>query len=170
MNISDFRREENYQEYLRLKNDPNYYDVIFDDKSGGVSAIHKEHSFDSKVGAFGVKRGDYEKNALTQLRGGGHVIILESEIAPEGVKTPDGLLDDISMDIKAVEGFGKWSIKDKFHRSAKQGVECVVLYFYDKDLYSTERVTDGWQRYINDSMQRKYNNTIKRWYALLNKK
>ncbi len=43
MIVSDQQRDENFQEYLRLLNDPNYYDVTFDEKSGGVSAIHKDH-------------------------------------------------------------------------------------------------------------------------------
>ena len=30
MILSDQQREENFQEYLRLRQDPNYYDVTFD--------------------------------------------------------------------------------------------------------------------------------------------
>ena len=39
----DEQREENFQEYLRLLSDPNYVDVCFDEQSGGVSAVHREH-------------------------------------------------------------------------------------------------------------------------------
>ena len=56
MIVSDQQRDENFQEYLRLLNDSNYYDVTFDEKSGGVSAIHKDHQFDKKIGPFGIKR------------------------------------------------------------------------------------------------------------------
>ena len=39
MILSDQQREDNFQEYLRLRQDPNYYDVTFDDKSGGFIGI-----------------------------------------------------------------------------------------------------------------------------------
>ena len=114
--ISDQQREENFQEYLRLREDPNYYDVSFDEKSGGVSAVHKEHYFDKNVGPYGIPKGEYEKITVNTLRKRGHLIYLESENAPDGVKTPDGVLDGQIMEIKAIEGIGKWAIKDKFLR------------------------------------------------------
>ena len=116
MIINDQQREENFQEYLRLREDPNYYDVSFDEKSGGVSAVHKEHYFDKNVGPFGIPKGEYEKITVNTLRKRGHLIYLESENAPDGVKTPDGVLDGQIMEIKAIEGIGKWAIKDKFLR------------------------------------------------------
>jgi len=111
MIVSDSQREENFQEFLRLKNDPNYYDVTFDDKSGGVSAVHRNHKFDSEIGAYGIRVGEYEKNVVEILRKKGHLITLESEIAPNGIKTPDGYLDGLIMEIKSTDGHGKWAIK-----------------------------------------------------------
>ena len=161
MIIIDQQWEENFQEYLQLLQDPSYDDVIFDDHTGGVSAIHKNHRFNNKTGAFGIKQGEYEKLTVECLRKRGHVIRLESEMAPIGVKTPDGTLDGIVMDIKAIEGHGKWAIKDKFHDAKKQGVECVILYFHKKELYSLERVEDGWNKYLNDYSSQKYTTAIK---------
>ena len=91
-----------------------------------------------------------------------HIILFESESAPEGVKTPDGTIDGIRMDVKAVEGYGKWSIKDKFYDSIKKNVECVILYFHRKELYSVERLDDGWVKFINDKDSQRYRMTIKR--------
>jgi hypothetical protein len=162
MIISDQQRAENFQEYLLLLQDPNYFDVTFDDQSGGVSAIHIKHRFDNKTGVYGIKKGDYEKRALENLRKRGHVIRLESELAPNGVKTPDGTINGAIMDIKAVEGMGKWSIKDKFHDATKQCVECVVLYFHDKSLFSMERIVDGWNKFVDDIDSQRYNKTINR--------
>lgn len=161
MIISDQQREENYQEYLRLSNDPNYYDVSFDEKSGGVSAVHCGHKFDSEVGEFGIKMGDYEKLVVEALRKRGHFITLESELAPNGIKTPDGQIDGLIMEIKATEKKGKWAIKDKLHRAAKQGAECVILYFHKEELYSSERVDDGWNKFLSDKDSLQYVNTIK---------
>ena len=162
MIISDQQREENFQEYQRLLKDPNYYDVSFDEQSGGVSAIHREHKFDSEVGEFGIKVGQYEKIVVNALRKRGHYITLESELAPNGVKTPDGQIDGLIMEIKATEKNGKWAIKDKLHHAAKQGAECVILYFHKKELFSFERIEDGWNEFVTDKDSLQYVNTIKR--------
>ena len=66
MIVSDQQREENFQEYLRLLNNPDYVDVTFDEQSGGVSAIHLDHKFDKQMGPFGRRRGDYENNPQIQ--------------------------------------------------------------------------------------------------------
>ena len=161
MIISDQQWEENFLEYLQLQQDPDYYDVLFDDHSGGVSAIHKKHRFNNKTGAFGIKQGEYEKRVVECFRKRGHIIRLESEMAPIGVKTPDGTLDGVTMDIKAIEGNGKWAVKDKFHDATKQGVECVILYFHKKELFSLERIEDGWNKFQNDYSSMKYTAAIK---------
>ncbi len=162
MIVSEQQREENFQEYLRLLHDPYYYDVCFDEQSGGVSAIHLNHKFDTVIGAFGLKKGDYEKNTLYALRRRGHVVTLESELAPNGVKTPDGLIDGMVMDIKATEKDGKWSVKKKIHSAAKQGAECIILYFHEKRLFSLERINDGWKKFLVDKDSQPYVAIIKR--------
>ena len=168
MIISDQQREENYQEYLRLLNDPNYYDVSYDNRSGGVSAVHKDHQFDSQIGTFGIKKGENEKISVKILRDRGHAVILESEKAPDGIMSPDGSIDGIIMDIKAVEGLGKWAIKDKLHIAARQGASYVVLYFHDKRLFSNERIEDGLVKYSNDQASLKYH-IIKRVLCIVEK-
>ena len=70
-----------------------------------------------RIGAFGIRKGDYEIIAVTILRNRGHLITLESELAPNGVKTPDGWIDGLIMDIKATDYRGKWAIKKKFHNA-----------------------------------------------------
>jgi hypothetical protein len=170
MIISDQQRAENFQEYLLLLQDPNYLDVTFDDQSGGVSAIHIKHRFDNKTGAFGIKKGDYERIVVDILRHKGHTIILTSELAPNGIKTPDGYLDDVIMDIKAIESNGKWAIKDKLHRAAKQGAACVILYFHKKELFSHERMNDGWTKFLEDKDSKNYRGIIKRVLCIVEDK
>lgn len=148
------------EEYERLKLSEEYKDVIFDEDSGGLSAVHIEHNFDPTIGKFGIPRGDYEKLSTEALRKAGHKVILASEHAETGIKTPDGFLDDIKMDIKGVEGTGKWTVKNKFASARDQEVEVIVLYFHESSLYSLERVRDGWNYYLNDLIERKQ--TIKR--------
>ena len=99
-------REENYQEFLRLKADPNYNDVTFDEKSGGVSAVHGKHCFDKQMGPFGCRRGQYEKNVISVVRENGNRFILQSEDSSTGIynRICDGILNDLTAEIKSVEG------------------------------------------------------------------
>ena len=144
MIVSDQQRDENFQEYLRLLNDPNYYDVTFDEKSGGVSAIHKNHQFDKKIGPFGIKRGAYEHTAITILRNNNTRIRKNRSWLS---KQCDGFVYYSSMEIKTVEGEGRWAIRTKIYDAAKQGADVVVLLFPNKNLYNLERVLEGWKMY-----------------------
>lgn len=142
MRSSDLKREENYNEFLRLLQNGDYSDVTYDEQSGGISAVHKLHKFDKQIGPFGIRRGDYEKKVTEVLRGRGHRIILESELS-SGPKKCDGFLDDIPMDIKTVEGSGTWTICSKLRNAAKQKANCVVLFFPEEKLFSPFRVNEG---------------------------
>lgn len=113
-----------------------------------MSAVHKEHRFDSVKGVFGIRRGDYERLAIEVLRKHGYMVVLESELAVAGVKTPDGRLNGVVMDIKGIESAGKWTIKSKFESANKQGAHSIVLYFHDKTMYSEEYVLNSWKTYI----------------------
>ena len=145
MIISDQQREENFQEYLRLLQDPNYTDVTFDEKSGGVSAVHLDHQFDKSIGPFGYKRGEYELNSVAILRRRGHYIVLESELSSGAVvcKNFDGYLDGSRVEIKTVESDGRWAVMTKIIKAKKQGAQMIILYFPQRELYSLRRVTQG---------------------------
>jgi len=147
--------------YRRLLLDNDYVDVRFDVRSGGVSAIHKYHRFDQQIGPFGIKRGDYERLVAGILLQKGFVIILGSERATSGIKTPDGTLNGTIMDIKTVESAGRWAIKDKLHAATKQGVETVILYFPIKSLFSEERIRVGWNKHLRDASGKEYPLSIK---------
>ena len=151
MMISDEQREENFQEYLRLLKDPDYYDVYFDEQSGGVSAIHKEHQFDKSIGPFNIKRGLYELMSVNALVRTGHCFILGPELSTglDVCKASDGLLDGISAEIKAVESCGRWAIRTKLMKARKQGAAIVILYFHKRYLFSYDRVRQGWKEYID---------------------
>ncbi len=138
------------EEFKRLKADPDYSEVKYDKQSGGLSAVHREHNFDPTVGSFGIPRGDYERRSVEVLRKSGYTVLLESEQAADGIKIPDGLLNGMVMDIKAVESTGRWTIKNKFGSACLQRAQCVVLYFHDKAIYAEDRVKAGWELYIHD--------------------
>ena len=150
MFVSDQQREENYQEYLQLLKNPEYVDVSFDDQSGGISAVHRDHKFDKQMGPFGYRRGDYEKHVTSVLRTSGFRVLLVSEESPNYSKTCDGFLNDMPMDIKTVESNGAWSISSKLREAEKQGAEVVVIYFPEREMYSKNRVLDGIGKYENN--------------------
>lgn len=54
MRSSDLRREENYNEYLRLLQDGDYVEVAFDEESGGMSAVHTQHKFSRQLGPWTI--------------------------------------------------------------------------------------------------------------------
>ena len=147
MLYSDLRREDNYNEYLRLSQNDDYLDVTFDEESGGMSAVHRLHKFAKKPGINGKSQGDYERAVLAIMRKSGHRIVLESETNRPGVKSCDGYLDDVPLEIKAIEGKGTWAICSKLLKADKQKAQCVVLYFPDKNLFSAARIEDGIGKY-----------------------
>lgn len=147
MILSDQQREENFMEFLRFTNEPDYYDVTFDEKSGGVSAIHVSHRFDKTQGPWGQRRGDYELMATNILRQNGHLIILGPETNELCKKCFDGMLDGMPCEIKTIEGNGRWAVRTKIVDAVKQGAECVVLFFPDSSLLSIPKIVEGWKMY-----------------------
>ena len=143
------RREENYNEYLRLLQQDDYTQVTYDEKSGGMSAVHKLHKFGKQQGVGGLRRGDYERLAMAVLRKEGHRIVLGEEPNLPGVKSFDGFLDDVPMEIKAIEGNGVWAIFTKMRQADKQGAKCIVLYFPAKDSYSSVRIEEGIRLFLS---------------------
>lgn len=145
MEISNQKRDDNYQEYLLLKRNPAYSIVTLNPKSGGVCAVHKEHCFDKQIGPYGCRRGQYELTVAIVLSGEGHCILLESEY-PKGknIKVYDAIIDGIPAEIKTVESNGRWAIRTKIHAAIRQGASLLVLYFPSKLNYSEERIIEGW--------------------------
>ncbi|MDR0737827.1 MAG: hypothetical protein LBF39_02010 [Prevotellaceae bacterium] len=142
-------------EYVRLKNDSNYTDVKFDENTGGMLAIHKDHNFDPTIGKFGIPRGDYEKNASEVLVKYGMSVVFHSEKQEYGVKTPDGLLNGGLFDIKGIEGNSHRTIKDVISKSSKQGAKTTVLYFHDKNMFDMDFIRESYKKYLSNSKSKK---------------
>ena len=156
-----FSKEENFEEFLRLFEDSDYTEVVYDAISGGLGAIHKDHHLDKNKGAFGYSRGEYERNVVRILRESGYRIILLPEFDNTlNVKQCDGLLNNSPLEIKTIERFGLWSIRTKIQYAVKQGAEILVLNFPERSLYQSERIAEGWRLFRNDPSSRLLNNTI----------
>jgi hypothetical protein len=152
------RIEANRIEYHRLLEDSNYTDVRFDDKTGGLLAIHRCHYFDPTVGIFGIPRGEYEKIASDTLYDYGMSVILKSEISGYLIKTPEGLLNGKLFDIKSIEGTGKNNIINNMKGASKKKVEAVVLYYHDKNMFSEKQLREGYQFYLRNSQSKHIQN------------
>lgn len=120
------KHAERWFKYYELQKDKNYEDVAFNMDNLGVKATHKDHSFRAKTAR-------HEKEARDILFEHGEEIIMLSEKAAEGVKTPDATLNGRITDIKTVLGdngvLGKNNIINKIREGNKQGSEIIVLQF-----------------------------------------
>ena len=165
MENSGLKKDENYKEFLRLTEHPDYKNVTFDEQSGGICAIHKEHCFDKQMGPFGCRRGQYELDVARILQRNGAVVLLESEYPKgKGVKVFDATIDGVAAEIKTVEQNGRWSIRTKIHSAIRQGAGLLVLYYPDSSLFSEEKIRNGW--IINNDTS--HPETLKRILAVQN--
>ena len=149
------RIEANRKEYERLLKDNNYTDVRFNPKNGGLSAVHKEHNFDPTIGKFGIPRGDYERISLDVLYEYGNSVILESEKLGYEIKTPEGFLNGKLFDIKGIEGIGENNIINNLKSANKKGVESIVFYYHDKNLFSEKQIRESYQFYLRNSNRKR---------------
>jgi hypothetical protein len=152
-------------EYERLKADPTYTNVKFDEETGGLLAIHKDHNFDPTIGRFGIPRGDYERIAAEVLYNEGKNVILKSEKLARGLSAPEGTLDGLVFDIKGIEGEGKKIVR-KIAVASKQGAEVVVLYYHRNSNFSVQEITDAYDAYLRNSKSKK----IQELYYIVDKK
>lgn len=117
----------------------DYVKEGFDDKTGGFFVSHIDHTFDKKT-------GKYEKEAAKVLSQNGYRVILQSEKGgAEGVKIPDGFINDTLMEIKAIESNTASSVSRNIENSARKKVRYAVLYFvkeYDETIYKS--ALDKW--------------------------
>ncbi|MFV0366229.1 MAG: hypothetical protein ACK5JS_06975 [Mangrovibacterium sp.] len=138
------RLEKRRQKYQKLLKDADYEDVQLN-ADGGLKATHEHHNFNKQT-------GKYEKEARDILFGDGYKVILGDERSTlEGVKIPDGTLDDNLFDIGSILGEGKNAIKRNLAHAASKDAKDVVIYFPKKELYSKERVLDGIRAFVGVS-------------------
>jgi hypothetical protein len=150
--------------YKALNEDKDYTEVRFNEKTGGLSAIHKEHKFDRTIGVFGIPRGNYEKIVQDILFHYGRKIIFGSEMSGRGIKMADGWLDDEICDIKGIESMGKYTIRNQFLKANDQGVHSVILYYHKRSVFSEYLLQSGYESYLNTI---KKNNQIQKVYYVV---
>ncbi|MBQ7389239.1 MAG: hypothetical protein IJW01_07710 [Paludibacteraceae bacterium] len=137
----------NRKEYERLKKDPNYFDVEFNEKTGGVKATHIGHNLD-KVG------GKYELDTLIAGVKAGNIVVLENEKG-EGKHT-EGLWNGKPFEVAGCQtGTANNIVRGLKHCASKRKTEFAVIVLpntdFDKVVFETaikrfkglEKLNDG---------------------------
>lgn len=150
------RRNANKQLYERLKKNPDYTKVKFDEKSGGVKATHKGHNFD-KVG------GKYELDVQESGYKTGHAVTLENEKG-EGRHT-EGLWDGALFEVAGCEtGSANNILRGLKHCASKLETEFAVIILpktdFDKDIFETAIKRYKGLKKLNDGQYLKFKKII----------
>ena len=152
--------QERQSEYHRLLNDPDYKNVQFDEKTGGVYAEHRLHSNqdNSKDLFFGNMTGiDLEKEFADIAFHKGHSVIMRQEGTIRGIINKieyfnreldtliDGRFADIASVTKNKESYEYKLLKKngqlaEFNVQHGTNADTVILYFHDQDMYSETRI------------------------------
>lgn len=149
------------QTYERLKADPDYTDVHFDEKTGGVKATHVRHINHAEPNAErffaeGLTGSDLECLCQNHLFRMGHTAILrnEQQKTPNGDYLPalDLELDGRLMDIRSItqdKPYYGSALRSKngqlgrYNHAFNTKEDSVCLYFYDDSMFSEEKVKNG---------------------------
>jgi hypothetical protein len=105
-------------------------------------------------------RLEYERIAAEVLYENGKSVILQSEQMPDGVKSPEGLLDGKVFDVKGVEGMGKRNLIDKISDAGRQNVETIVLYYHDSIMCDEQKIVNAYNGYRKLSKNSKVKNVL----------
>lgn len=153
------------QEYHALKHNPDYHDVRFDKKSGGVTATHVGHNTNTGKKEFFNKTmsgADLERECVEQLFRHGHKVVLcdESKELKAGEKAPaiDMQLDGVMMDIRSVTGKSKWFHHPLLTKNSqlkaynarpdvKEPADAVCLYVHDPEVFDENMMRKSIKRY-----------------------
>lgn len=163
---AEARIEANRREYERLKSDPQYKDVEFNPKNGGVKAIHIEHenhSSESERKFFlhdlqypdGLSSTDLELICQDILFHNGYSCILESEhiynpFTGKQLTSLDTTTNRMRIDIRSITENNTNTIKNGIKAKKKQlrkfnelnGTSCdsLILYFHNPSFYNENAI------------------------------
>ena len=159
----DERKDTNRKEYERLKRDPDYINVKYDKRSGGVKGAHKGHidHSDEKPIFMGLTPTQLENACQDELFHMGHSAILCNEsiqtVKGQNDTALDLFLDGKRMDIASVtkdvvtyrnKFLDKNSQLHDFNHLpyVEEKADAVCLYFHAPEMFSEQKVIDGMRR------------------------
>lgn len=151
--------EQSRREYERLKDDPDYRDVHFDPKTGGVKATHighNGHDPNDKKRFFGnMTKEDLENECQNVAYRLGHRFVLRNEnilrkgtLFHENQVQLDAVMDGRIMDIRSIcsdspswqyrilkKNYQAWD----FMKETGETCDSMILYFHEPSMYSREK-------------------------------
>lgn len=185
------RREENRKEYERLKKDPNYKYVKYDEISGAVRAEHKGHIVHDKneerffkeltKNGKGLTSTQLERCCQSNVFSMGHKAILQNEktYRPDGTQLPaldlnlDGKLMDIASITTAQRYGNALMAKNRQLGNVKRqtGVESdsVCLYFHSPNSFSEVQLLHDIEWYKQHIVDVGSHQRIRHIYVVVNK-
>ena len=133
---------ERWNEYQRLNNDEDYYDVEYKAENGGVKATHVDHNFDEN-------KGWYEEKVQTAGFLNGHSVILGAEYHNiYQHRNYEGLWDGMPFEIAGAESATSNNIRNALkHCAAKPDTRIAVL-FFPNDNFTTQAFNDGFAKFF----------------------
>lgn len=133
---------ERWDEYQRLNNDEDYYDVEYKAENGGVKATHVDHNFDEN-------KGWYEEKVQTAGFLNGHSVILGAEYHNiYQHRNYEGLWDGMPFEIAGAESATSNNIRNALkHCAAKPDTRIAVL-FFPNDNFTTQAFNDGFAKFF----------------------
>ncbi len=123
--------------YESLKNNSQYKDVEYDEKSGGMKASHINHNFDKN-------KGWYEREVQEVGYKNGHAVVLEEESHTEyKIKSTEGTWDSLPFEIAAAETALPNNIHRALKHCAKKPDTKVAVIFFPKAGFDVNNFYDA---------------------------
>lgn len=132
---------EHHQQYLTLRNDPDYEEVKFDWGNGGLRGDHVDHNFDKKGGV-------YEKHVQTAGYKAGHAVILESEPGTSyKLRYTEGLWDGRKFEVAGRETATENNVLKGIKHCARKGTTKIAILDFPKGGFNEEILQNAITRY-----------------------
>lgn len=162
--VERVRKKENQREYERLKKDPQFEDVQYDKKSGGVKATHKGHNVQKDKTKLGVTSAELENSCQDILFKQGHRVIFVNEkikdSAGKFLTQLDMMLDNKPCDIASVttnrRHYGMVLVsknKQIYRYNSRDDIDTTAdtlcLYFHRASMYDEKRVRRSINYYLH---------------------
>lgn len=151
--------ESNWRQFEKLRNDPSYRNVCFDNISGGVKAIHLGHiihNSNEERTYFAEKLTATELELLCQnvifKKGRSCILLNEYHLDSNGNQLPqlDTLTDGIAIDIRAITQNNGKTIRNSLRAKKRQlknyniktNANCnsVILYFHEESMFDEPQI------------------------------
>jgi hypothetical protein len=166
-------REKAFEKY---KNDPDYIDVQFNPKNGALLARHKDHNDGKKAEVFfknltpngkGLTGIELEDHCIRQLYNMGNAVVTQpkgevmcrTETGDKHRTSLDLIFNGERVDIKSIIASKKYYTSCLMHKNKQiskwnsenpdDHANGVMLYFYDPNMFSKNKVKDGITHYLN---------------------